>query len=147
MPSFNQDIREIRQTVYGRDMREPVADAILKVKLDDRKVELPERPTHAEAVLDESTVDWIEYRSRTVYVNYEAGSSITTSMSVSSLGEDDYMLNDFRTEDDASLISGSDYRLNLDDSRWTSTEMDYESYIVYDRIEHKETYMLVFDIA
>lgn len=147
MPSFNQDIREIRQTVYGRDMREPVADAILKVKLDERKIDLPERPTHAEAVLDESIVDWIEYRPRTVYVNYEVGSSSTTDMSVSSLGGDDYMLNDFRTQDDASLISGSDYRLNLDDSRWTSTEMDYESYIVYDRIEHKETYMLVFDIA
>lgn len=147
MPSFNQDIREIRHTVYGRDMREPIADAILKVKLDNRKIDLPERPTHAEAVLDEGIVDWIEYRSRTVYVNYEAGSSNTTSMSVSTLGGDDYMLNDFRTEDDASLISGSDYRLNLDDSRWTSTEMDYESYIVYDRIEHKETYMLVFDIA
>ena len=147
MPSFNQDIREIRQTVYGRDMREPIADAILKVKLDDRKVELPERPTHAEAVLDESIVDWIEYRPRTIYINYEAGSSSTTSMSVSSLGGDDYMLNDFRTEDDASLISGSDYRLNLDDSIWTSTEMDYESYIVYDRIEHKESYVLTFEIA
>lgn len=147
MPSFNQDIREIRQTVYGRDMREPIADAILKVKLDDRKVELPERPTHAEAVLDESTVDWIEYRPRTVYVNYEAGSSSTTSMSVSSLEGDDYMLNDFRTEDDASMISGSDYRLNLDESRWTSSEMDYESYVVYDRIEHKESYVLTFEIA
>lgn len=31
MPSFNQDIREIRQTVYGRDMREPIADALEKL--------------------------------------------------------------------------------------------------------------------
>ena len=29
---FNNCLREIRQTVYGRDMRKPVADAIEEVK-------------------------------------------------------------------------------------------------------------------
>ena len=147
MPTFNQDIREIRQTVYGRDMREPIADAILKVKLDDRQIDLPERPTYAEAVLDESVIDWIEYRPRTVYVNYEAGSENTTSLALSLIESEDYLMNDFRTGDGVVSINDDDYRLHLGDSRWTSAEMDEGSYIVYDRIEHKETYVLTFTVA
>lgn len=146
MPTFNQDIREIRQTVYGRDMREPIADAILKLNTSGRPV-ITDRPIHADAVLDDSIVDWIEYRPRTVYVSYEAASNDTTSMSVSVIESDDYLLSDFRVNDSIVLLKNDDYQVNLGDSRWTSTEMIDGSYIAYDRIEHKETYVLEFEMA
>ena len=37
MALVKQDIREIRQCVYGRDMREPIADALVQINSKDRE--------------------------------------------------------------------------------------------------------------
>ena len=36
MATVNADLREIRQCVYGRDMREPIVDALLHIRPDEK---------------------------------------------------------------------------------------------------------------
>ena len=49
MATLNMNLREIRQTVYGRDMRKPIADGILHVGIEmisryDREFNEVQRP-------------------------------------------------------------------------------------------------------
>ena len=143
---FNNCIREIRQTVYGRDMRKPVADAIEQVKESSSRV-TAKRLAGAEAELDPNVIDWVERVARTVYVNYAAKTDLPTNLELSKIRLDDYLMIDTKIGDNTQLISGDDYLLTLNGNGWAEDELNAGSYVVYDEVPHHETYFLVLRVS
>lgn len=147
MASIPMDLVEIRRTVYGKAMREPIADALLHLKTKYSNV-ICKRLDDVYTELDDSIIDWIELQPIHIFVNYEAESESATGLVITSQDQtDDYLLTDNRQDDTATEILGTedDYRLNLDSSSWSHSEIDEESYYDYIDIPHYETYWLVFE--
>ena len=151
MPTFNQDIREIRQTVYGRDMREPLADAILKLDAmveNEPAIITYSRIAKVEPVLLEDIIDWTEIIEHVIpilatdYQTYNAGSN---RLRADPISDDNYSLIDNAGYDTTELISGNDYLFIMDESYWSNTGLNPSSYIEYEEVPHRETYELVIN--
>ena len=100
---FDNCLREIRQGVYGRDMRKPIADAIEQIKkisTEDRH-----RILNVEAILNPNIIDWIDTVPYTIYLNFELESADTTGITIVSVSGNDYRVEDSRSEDVVELIS------------------------------------------
>lgn len=108
MASVPMDIVEIRRTVFGKAMREPIADACLHLKEKNRDSFVKR--------LDRVEVQIITDNKDT----YCADSGGTTNLSVSSIEENDYLLTDSRSSDSVALIEDTDYSLRLNDPSWES---------------------------
>lgn len=135
---INNCIREVRQCVYGRDNRKPIADAIEQIKSYGRFIH---RLNRMDMELNHDVIDWIEKVPRTVYVNFEAESD-TTDLSVSLISGEDNLLTDLRSSDAISVIENDDHLLSFGEN-WDADELEQGSFVVYDDVPHYETYYLV----
>lgn len=147
MASVQNDIVEIRRTVYGRDMRKPIVDALMHLKENHSDVEI-KRLNEILAELDESTVDWIEHASEVVFVNYEAETDGSYGLILTNLEGEDYRLMDNRqgdTVEHPQEMPENDYSLVMNDEHWDQSELEEESYVANTEIPHQETYVMVLD--
>ena len=148
---FNNCLREIRQCVFGRDNRKPIADAISMAK-DTMPLYNVKWLNKVEVNNDTNVIDWIEQRSRTVYVNYR-GDTSSTGIAVTTNDSGETVLVDSRMDDTgglkdrATLISGSDYLLTVNNNDWSASGLAEDSYIVYDQIPHYESYTLTLTVS
>lgn len=148
---FDNCIKAIRNTTFGRDNRKPIADAICMAKdvIPQYNIKWLNK---VEAIHATNVVDWIEQRPRTVYVNYSCNTS-STGVAVTTNDSGETVLVDSRTDDTgsakdrATLISGSDYLLTVNNSDWSADGLAEDSYTVYDQIPHYETYTLVLTVS
>ena len=150
MATIQMDIAEIRRTVYGRDMREPIADACehLKDRNDNLGI-IVKRLDEVTAVLDEDVIDRMQYQPSTVYVNFTAETNSQSGISFLQLTDSDSRMIDGRTGDDVTQIgSTEDFRLDLfslnggGTAWWSASESEDESYTVYNLVAIQDTYDL-----
>lgn len=139
-------IREIRQSVYGRDNRKPIADAIeeLKQLTDNGETVFSLLPmSRIEAVLDQNIIDWTETVANVIKPNYKASVTTDDNLLVSLISGNDYLLTDNRSGDSLNLISGLDYRLVAGENEWRTSALSVGSYTEYEEVPHYESYTLV----
>ena len=144
---FDNCLREIRQGVYGRDMRKPIADAIEQIKkisTEDRH-----RILNVEAILNPNIIDWIDTVPYTIYLNFELESADTTGITIVSVSGNDYRVEDSRSEDVVELISDqqNNYRITFGDAKWDLSELEEGSRVEYAYIPHLESYSLTLTQA
>ena len=103
MASIPNDIAEIRRTVYGKQMREPIADACLHLKNKYKDLFV-------------KRLDSVEIRAIKVSEDeYYADSCGILGLTVDNIEDNDYLLTDNRLSDSVISIGESDYLYNLRD--------------------------------
>lgn len=144
---FKNCIREIRHTVYGRDNRKPIADAIQQIDTFYRKLVYEMSPTldYMEnklqraigSIVPEPMETWYTYDYRDVQLlesedaEDKIAEAVTDQLSVGAVEEDDFLLTDSIDDDTTIVISEDDYAWEMPNP------------IVETHVHHGEDYMLV----
>lgn len=114
MASVPMDIVEIRRTVYGKAMREPIADALTHLK--DKYINTVVKRLNS-----------VEIRAVKDYDDeFYIDSGGVTDLLVTGLENNNYLLTDNRGSDSVDLIEGTDYLYEQDNLLWTSVMINDE---------------------
>ena len=146
---FNNCVREIRQCVYGRDNRKPIADAIERLNrgIDNGQNIIVGTPwNNMGVVVNSDIIDWIEQNMQIEYIDYLAKNSSSGNMTLSFMEKDDYRLIDSKSGDVVSLISGDDYLLTFGGTGWSNEGIERNGYFVNVYVPRYETYTLVVNV-